>query len=72
MKNTGLAVTDREMNMRETEAQLPKVVANEADLEELLSRPSPALVNMMKRLDGDIVVLGVVTGQVKTGHWWAG
>ncbi|MFH1748896.1 MAG: NAD-dependent epimerase/dehydratase family protein [Planctomycetota bacterium] len=45
--------------MPETAARLPKVVANEADLEALLSRPSPALVNMMKRLDGDIMLLGV-------------
>jgi len=32
---------------------------NEAELDELLSRPAPALVEMMKRLDGDIAILGV-------------
>ena len=32
---------------------------NEAELDELLSRPVPALVEMMKRLDGDIAILGV-------------
>lgn len=46
------------MNVPETEAKLPDLVTNEPDLEELLSRPSPALANTMKRLDGDIV-LGV-------------
>ena len=32
---------------------------NEAELDELLSRPAPALIEMMKRLDGDITILGV-------------
>jgi len=45
--------------MSEPDAKLPGVVANETDLGELLSRPSPALVDMMKRLDGDIMLLGV-------------
>jgi nucleoside-diphosphate-sugar epimerase len=45
--------------MSETEARLPEVVADETDLAELLSRPSPALVAMMKRLEGDIMLLGV-------------
>jgi nucleoside-diphosphate-sugar epimerase len=41
------------------EASLPEVVADETDLAELLSRPSPALIAMMKHLDGDIMVLGI-------------
>ncbi len=48
-----------EGNMSEERAKMPGVVANENDLAELLSRPSPALVTMMKRLDGDIMLLGV-------------
>jgi len=48
-----------EEDMSEREARLPEVVADETELEELLSRPSPALVDMMKRLEGDIMLLGV-------------
>jgi|GEM_PF-6281086 len=45
--------------MSEAKAKLTGVLTNEADLDELLSKPSPDLVNMMKRLDGDIMLLGV-------------
>ncbi len=38
---------------------LPETIGNEAELDELLSRPSPALIAMMKRLDGDIIILGI-------------
>lgn len=38
---------------------LPDVIANEAELVELLSRPSPAVIDMMKSLDGDIMLLGI-------------
>jgi nucleoside-diphosphate-sugar epimerase len=39
--------------------QLPDTIANEEALDELLSRPSPKLVAMMKQLNGDIIVLGI-------------
>jgi len=38
---------------------MPDCPKNEAELDELLSRPAPALTEMMKRLDGDIAILGV-------------
>ena len=37
---------------------LPKQVNTVAELDELLSRPSPALVELMRRLQGDLLVLG--------------
>lgn len=36
----------------------PPAPADEAALEELLSRPTPGLVDSLKRLEGDLVVLG--------------
>lgn len=38
---------------------LPESVADENELDELLSRPTPAVVEVLKKLPGDIVVLGV-------------
>lgn len=38
--------------------QLPDVIQDEQELDELLSRPQAALVDFMRRLDGDIMVLG--------------
>jgi dTDP-4-dehydrorhamnose reductase len=37
---------------------LDKIV-NEEQLDEVLSIPSPAVIEMMKRLDGDIIILGI-------------
>lgn len=37
---------------------LPRVIQSVAELDELLSRPSDALVALMKRLSGDIMILG--------------
>ena len=37
---------------------LPKVVNTVAELDELLSRPYPALIDSVKTLDGDIMILG--------------
>lgn len=37
----------------------PKNFANEKELEEALSRPTPELVDMMKELEGDFILLGV-------------
>ena len=37
----------------------PERIAGTAQLEELLSVPSAELIEMMKRLDGDIVILGI-------------
>src|SRR5437764_4139164 len=39
-------------------AALPRAIADVAALDELLSRPSEALVEELDRLDGDILVLG--------------
>lgn len=38
---------------------LPDEIADEEQLDDLLSRPSGRLVEMMKRLDGDLAILGV-------------
>jgi nucleoside-diphosphate-sugar epimerase len=38
--------------------EIPKVLSTEDDLERALASPYPALVEMMARLDGDIMVLG--------------
>jgi nucleoside-diphosphate-sugar epimerase len=37
----------------------PEKIANEAELEKLLSRPSAETVELFKRLDGDIIFLGI-------------
>ena len=37
----------------------PKSIQNETELDEVLSRPSPQLVAMMQRLEGDITILGI-------------
>ena len=37
----------------------PEQIRTEAELEELLAMPSADLVEMMKRLDGDIMILGI-------------
>jgi nucleoside-diphosphate-sugar epimerase len=47
------------MIMFESEADLPDVITNESELEELLSKPSSSLIDMMKRLDEDLIILGV-------------
>ncbi|MCD4656621.1 MAG: NAD(P)-dependent oxidoreductase [Planctomycetes bacterium] len=39
--------------------KLQEVISSDAELENMLSMPTPALVEMMKRLDGDIMILGV-------------
>lgn len=39
--------------------KIPDRIASEEELEQLLSEPHPALIEMMKRLDGDIAILGV-------------
>ncbi|MCE9607370.1 MAG: NAD-dependent epimerase/dehydratase family protein [Planctomycetia bacterium] len=41
------------------EPSLPDVIADDAALEELLSRPTPAVVAALARVPGDIVFLGV-------------
>ncbi|MBO5722479.1 MAG: NAD-dependent epimerase/dehydratase family protein, partial [Lentisphaeria bacterium] len=38
---------------------IPERFANETELEDFLARPSEALVEMMKRLEGDIMILGI-------------
>ena len=37
----------------------PETIANEEQLEELLSRPSAETVEMFKKLEGDIIFLGI-------------
>jgi nucleoside-diphosphate-sugar epimerase len=41
-----------------SETPLPRWIESEPQLEEALSRPSPADVALMRRLDGDVAVLG--------------
>lgn len=38
---------------------LPETILDETTLDEVLSRPSPALIEMMQRLEGDIIILGI-------------
>ncbi|MCU0522116.1 MAG: NAD-dependent epimerase/dehydratase family protein [Anaerolineae bacterium] len=40
-------------------ASLPQVIDSEPALDALLSLPSPALIELMRRLDGDLIVLGI-------------
>lgn len=40
-------------------ADYPKMIANKKQLEELLSRPSEEVVELLKKLDGDIIFLGI-------------
>ena len=37
----------------------PDKIGNEAQLDELLSRPGPEVIEMFSRLDGDLIFLGV-------------
>ena len=37
----------------------PKTIANEAQLDELLALPDQMLIDFMKRLEGDIAILGI-------------
>ena len=39
--------------------EIPEVISSEEALEEALATPYPELVEMMRRLDGDILILGV-------------
>ena len=38
---------------------LPEIIKTEAQLDELLTQPSDALIHMMQRLSGDIIILGI-------------
>ena len=40
-------------------ARLPATIADVETLEDLLSEPTSALVEMMRRVEGDILILGV-------------
>lgn len=37
----------------------PEIIQTEDQLDELLSRPSPAVIEMMTRLEGDLIILGI-------------
>lgn len=38
---------------------LPEVLRTEAEVDELMARPNPELIGMMRRLEGDIAILGI-------------
>ncbi len=40
-------------------ANIPQTICSEAELDELLSRPTPATIEVVSRLDGDFLILGV-------------
>jgi len=42
-----------------TRTQWPDAIANTTELDDLLSEPTPAAIDALARLDGDIIVLGV-------------
>src|SRR5215470_20405214 len=48
-----------EQNMLLSRDTLPKTIADVAALDELLCRPSQALIDDLKKVEGDIMVLGV-------------
>jgi hypothetical protein len=48
-----------ERNMLLTRDTLPNTIADVAALDELLCRPSQALIDDLEKIDGDIIVLGV-------------
>jgi nucleoside-diphosphate-sugar epimerase len=39
--------------------ELPAIIQTEAELEEIMSRPCPALIEDMARIEGDLILLGV-------------
>lgn len=41
------------------ETNLPEVIATETELDALLARPYPELIELMRRLEGDVVILGI-------------
>ena len=41
------------------EANIPSIISDEVQLEKILSKPSENLINMMSRIDGDIMILGI-------------
>jgi nucleoside-diphosphate-sugar epimerase len=47
------------MNTSRLEPALPSAITTEAELERLLSEPSPAVVETLKTLDSDLLILGV-------------
>src|SRR5262249_35553864 len=53
------AIRSQERNMLLTRASLPETIADIADLDELLCRPSQALIDDLNKIEGDIMVLGV-------------
>jgi nucleoside-diphosphate-sugar epimerase len=48
-----------EKNMLLTSSTLPKTISDIADLDELLCRPSQALIDDLNKVEGDIMILGV-------------
>jgi nucleoside-diphosphate-sugar epimerase len=46
-------------NMLLTRVTLPETISDIADLDELLCRPSQALIDDLEKVDGDIMILGV-------------
>src|SRR6476659_6878948 len=42
-----------------TRESLPQTISDIADLDELLCRPSQALIDDLRKVDGDIMILGV-------------
>src|SRR6202047_928844 len=48
-----------EKNMLLTSGTLPKTISDIVDLDDLLSRPSRALIDDLNSIDGDIMILGV-------------
>src|SRR5919204_2949870 len=47
------------INMLLTRESLPQTIADIAALDELLCRPSQALIDDLRKADGDIMILGV-------------
>src|SRR5690348_9579559 len=49
---------DQRRMMNASAQSLPPTIANVGQLDELLSRPTDAVVETVRRLDGDFIVLG--------------
>jgi hypothetical protein len=50
-----------------TRENLPQTIADTAALDDLLCRPSQALIDDLRKVDGDIMILGVAG---KMGRHW--
>ncbi len=59
VRDVRLAIMNRDKTMLLTRDNLPNAISDIAELDDLLCRPSQALIDDLGKVDGDIMVLGV-------------